>query len=222
MAEKTVPIMENLLSENERIAESVRKSLTEKRILSINMMGAPGSGKTSVLKEVIKKLCIPSAVIEGDVESDIDTVDLQKNGISAFQINTMGGCHLDAPMIKTALAGFNIKDSSFLFIENIGNLICPAEFDIGEHLRLIICSVADGSDKPYKYPLAFERADAVVLNKDDLIPYVNFDKEFFIEGVKKLNMKTRLFFASCKEHTGFEAIASWLAAERKRIYPFLD
>ncbi len=218
MAEENISVMEDILGENGKIAGGVREKLSKSRVLTINLMGAPGAGKTSVIKGLVGRLDAPSAVIEGDVESDIDTVDLKKSGIEAFQINTMGGCHLDAPMIKKSLESFRVKESSYLFIENIGNLICPAEFDIGEHLRLIICSVADGSDKPYKYPLAFERADAVVVNKDDLLAYVDFNVEFFTEGVRKLNRKTEIFFSSSRNQTGFDRIAGWLSGERKRIF----
>ncbi len=217
MAEQKLQVMEDILSENGKIALSVRKKLSEKHVLAVNVMGAPGAGKTSVLKKIISRMPGRSSVIEGDVESDIDTVDLKKSGIQAFQINTMGGCHLDAPMIEAALNDFEISEGAYLFIENIGNLICPAEFDIGEHLRMIICSAADGSDKPYKYPLAFERADAVIVNKDDLLPFVDFDREFFLKGVRNLNKNTGVFFTSCKKDTGFEGILELLIAEKKRL-----
>src|SRR5271157_2741270 len=175
MAEN-IRVMEDIMSENGRIAVKVREKLSERRVIAVNILGAPGAGKTSVLKRIFGWLPGDKAVIEGDVESEIDTVDLRNFGVRAFQINTLGGCHLDAPMIETAIEKFEPVASSWLFIENIGNLICPAEFDIGEHLMLLICSTADGSDKPYKYPLAFERAAAVVVNKQDLEPYVDFDR----------------------------------------------
>ncbi len=215
MSEEKIQVMENILSENEKIAQGIRKKLTAGNVLTVNVMGAPGAGKTSVLKQLIKRLSISSSVIEGDVESDLDTQDLKKQGIDALQINTMGGCHLDALMITQALDKFPPKENSFLFIENIGNLICPAEFDIGEHKRLIICSVADGSDKPYKYPLAFEKADAVIVNKDDLLPYVDFDRDFFMDGIRKLNKKAKVFFVSCKKETGFEEAVEWLEEEKR-------
>ncbi|MGA2141380.1 MAG: hydrogenase nickel incorporation protein HypB [Brevinematales bacterium] len=217
MSEKNVEVMEDILSENGRIALSIRNMLSGRHILSVNVMGAPGTGKTSVLKRIISRLPGSSSVIEGDVESDIDTKDLNSRGIQAFQINTMGGCHLDAPMISSALADFSVGDGNYLFIENIGNLICPAEFDIGEHLRMIICSAADGSDKPYKYPLAFERADAVIINKDDLLPYVDFDREFFEKGLRKLNKKTGIFSVSCKNDRGFEPVVEWLIKQKNLI-----
>ncbi len=215
MSFQKVDVMEDILSENEKIALSVRKALSEKNILAVNVMGAPGTGKTSVLKKIIPELPGHSAVIEGDVESDIDTKDLLKEGIKTFQINTMGGCHLDAPMIKKALHSFKVKEGDFLFIENIGNLICPAEFDIGEHLRMIICSAADGSDKPYKYPLAFESADAVIINKNDLLPYVDFDRVYFEKGLRKLSRKAVVFSVSCRKDTGFEPVIDWLVKKKK-------
>ncbi|MDR2088934.1 MAG: hydrogenase nickel incorporation protein HypB, partial [Clostridiales Family XIII bacterium] len=164
-------IMENIHDENDHIAAHVREDLTEKGIFAINVMGAPGIGKTTVIRGLIEHLRgITPYVIEGDIESDIDARTLRALGVKTFQINTFGACHLDAPLVHNAVGNMELGEKGVLFIENIGNLVCPAEFSIGEHALLLICSVTEGSDKPYKYPLAFERADLILLNKVDLAP----------------------------------------------------
>ena len=166
---KKIAVMEDIYRENDRLAAETRDGLDRRNIFTVNIMGAPGAGKTSVLRGIIASMSdTPVAVIEGDIESDIDTKVLRELGINAFQINTGGACHLDAPMIQTRLADVQLSDNSILFIENIGNLVCPAEFQIGEHIKLLIVDATDGSDKPYKYPLAFEKADGIVLNKSKM------------------------------------------------------
>jgi len=206
-----VNVMENIHAENDHIAEHVNEDMTEMGIFAINVMGAPGIGKTTTLKQIIKNLkSLKPYVIEGDIESDIDTVDLRKLGIDTFQINTFGACHLDAPLIHNAVKNINFNTKGVLFIENIGNLVCPAEFTIGEHIRMLIVSVTDGSDKPYKYPLAFEKADVIILNKMDLMPYVDFDEEFFMKGVRALNREVPVFKVSGRTGEGFDAVAEWI------------
>ena len=206
-----VHVMEDIHSENDHIARHVNEDMTELGILAINVMGAPGIGKTTTLKQIIKHLkgLVPY-VIEGDIESDIDTVDLRKLGIATFQINTFGACHLDAPLIHNAVKNIMFKDKGVLFIENIGNLVCPAEFSIGEHIKLLIVSVTDGSDKPYKYPLAFQNADIILLNKIDLLPYVDFDEAFFMAGVRGQNKKVPVFKVSGKTGEGYDQVALWI------------
>jgi hydrogenase nickel incorporation protein HypB len=174
-------------------------------------MGAPGAGKTSSIINMIKNLGDKKIyVIEGDIESDIDTVKLQELGIDTIQINTNGACHLDAPTIKTSLKGLPLDQSGILFIENIGNLVCPAEFQIGEHIKMLICSAAEGSDKPYKYPLAFEKADIILLTKCDLKEYVDFNDEFFTKGIRALNKTAPIFEVNAKTGDGFKAVAEWI------------
>ncbi len=212
-----VNVMENIHSENDHIAEHVNSDMTEHGVLTINVMGAPGIGKTTTLKQIIKKLKgLKAYVIEGDIESDIDTVDLRKMGIQTFQINTFGACHLDAPLIYNAVKNIHFSDKGVLFIENIGNLVCPAEFSIGEHLKMLIVSVTDGSDKPYKYPLAFQKADIIILNKIDLMPYVDFDEAFFMAGVRGQNKTVPVFKVSGKSGEGYEQVAEWIE-ERSKI-----
>ena len=203
-------LLETIESRNEEMAGKLNRQLTEKGVYVVNVMGSPGAGKTSVLTGLIKALSKPAFVIEGDIESDIDTKRLQDMGIGSYQINTGGACHLDFPLIEKALKE-NPVENSFLFIENIGNLVCPAEFMIGEHMKLLICSVPEGADKPYKYPLAFEKAGAIVLNKTDLLPYVAFDYGFFEKGVRHLNKTAPIFKISASKEEGFAELADMFA-----------
>ena len=194
------------------MAELLNNRLTDNGVYAVNVMGAPGSGKTSVLTGLINALNKPAFVIEGDIESDIDTKKLSKLGISSYQINTGGACHLDTPLIEKALDA-NRLENCFLFIENIGNLVCPAEFMIGEHMKLLICSVPEGDDKPYKYPLAFEKANVIVLNKTDLLPHVPFDYNFFEKGVRALNKTVPIFKLSALKGEGFAELADALSCK---------
>ena len=206
-----VNIMENIHDENNHIAEHINEDMTALGIYVINVMGAPGVGKTTTLKNIITNLKgLKPYVIEGDIESDIDTRDLRSLGIQTYQINTFGACHLDAPMIHNSVQNINFGDKGILFIENIGNLVCPAEFSIGEHSKMLISTVTEGSDKPYKYPLAFEKADIIILNKVDLLPYLDFDEEFFMKGVRALNKDVPVFKVSGRSGEGFEDVAAWI------------
>ena len=217
-------VMENIMDENDHIAEHIKEHMTAHGILVVNEMGAPGVGKTTTLKNIIERLQITKPfVIEGDIESDLDTKDLNSLGISAHQINTFGACHLDAPMIDHQLDRMELdleeKERGMLFIENIGNLVCPAEFTIGEHVLMLISTVTEGSDKPYKYPLAFEKADIILLNKVDLIPYLDFDEEFFMRGVRALNKTAPVFKVSGKTGEGFAEVAAWLEGRAAALNP---
>ena len=208
---KKIEVMENIHGENQRIALETNQRLTEAGIFCVNVMGAPGAGKTSSIIQIIKNLKhVTPFVIEGDIESDLDTQTLTRLGIKTFQINTGGACHLDAPLIRDAVNMLAPNKKGILFIENIGNLVCPAEFVIGEHMKLLISTVTEGSDKPYKYPLAFEKADGVILNKSDLMPYIDFDLDFFTRGFRALNPQAPLFKVSAKTGDGFSQVAQWL------------
>ena len=165
----------------------------------------------------MKHLELKPYVIEGDIESDIDTKNLNELGIETHQINTHGECHLDAPMIEHMTGHIEFKEPGILFIENIGNLVCPAEFSIGEHVMMLISTVTEGSDKPYKYPLAFEKADIILINKVDLIPYLDFDEEFFMKGVRALNKDAPVIKVSGKTGEGFEEVAKWLTDRAKKL-----
>lgn len=213
---KKVSVMEGILDENDHIAQHIKEDMEAQKILVVNEMGAPGVGKTTVLKNLIRNLPdVKPYVIEGDIESDIDTRDLNSLGIETYQINTFGACHLDAPLIQHKLSHMNLAEEGILFIENIGNLVCPAEFSIGEHVKMLISSVTEGSDKPYKYPLAFEKADIILLNKVDLLPYLDFDEEFFLKGIRALNKEVPVFKVSGTTGEGFEEVAEWFQGRMK-------
>ena len=213
---RTIEVKENIHSENDRVAAMINQMLTDKGVFAVNEMGAPGVGKTTVLLRLIERLTarqsgIRPYVIEGDIESDLDTRLLRERGIPACQINTFGACHLDAPLVHNAVCNIEFGDGmSLLFIENVGNLVCPAEFNIGEHMKLLICAVTEGSDKPYKYPLAFHEAGLILLNKIDLSPHIDFDEEFFIRGVRALNKDVPVIKVSGKTGEGFEEAADAL------------
>ncbi|MDR3242738.1 MAG: hydrogenase nickel incorporation protein HypB [Clostridiales Family XIII bacterium] len=220
---RRIDVMENIHDENDRIAADINADMTKKNVFAVNVMGAPGAGKTSALKWLIREMKgLNSYVIEGDIESDIDTRALRALGVNAFQINTFGACHLDAPMIHDSARNLSFDEGGVLFIENIGNLVCPAEFNIGEHIKLLVCSVTEGCDKPYKYPLAFEKADIILLNKTDLLPLLDFDGDFFMKGLRALNKDAPVFRVSGKTGEGYEAAAAWIAAEAKKIRSPLD
>ncbi|MGL4738130.1 MAG: hydrogenase nickel incorporation protein HypB [Cellulosilyticaceae bacterium] len=211
MSAQKIEIMANMMDANERIAQETNQCLTEKGIFVINVMGAPGAGKTSVITALIQGLEDTKCyVVEGDIESDLDTRKLQEMGIEALQINTHGACHLDAPTLQEALVAIPNKKPGVLFIENIGNLVCPAEFVIGEHIKLLVTTVTEGSDKPYKYPLAFEKADVIVINKADLMPYVDFDEDFFMAGVRALNPTACIVKGNSKDKKTYEEVVTWI------------
>jgi len=212
---KEIEIMQSVYDKNDEVAAQINLSLTQREIYAINVMGAPGVGKTSSLIQIIKRLNnITPYVIEGDIEADFDTKKLLSLGVKAIQINTGGACHLDSPLIGKAVDDLNLE-KGILFIENIGNLVCPAEFQIGEHAKMLISTVTEGSDKPYKYPLAFEKADIIILNKCDLMPYVDFDEDFFTKGVRALNKTAPIIKVSCKREEGFEEVVSWIMEKLK-------
>lgn len=208
--------MEAILTENDRLAGEMHAGFDARGIFVVNVLGAPGAGKTTSLIHIIKHLKgEPVGVIEGDIESDIDARKLESLGIPAQQINTQGACHLDAPVIAGAAGSLKLQENSMLFIENVGNLVCPAEFYIGEHVKLLVLTVTEGSDKPYKYPLAFEKADVMLLNKCDLLPYVDFDEAYFMKGVRALNKAAPVFKVSGRLDQGYEDVANWLRERRR-------
>ena len=215
---RKISVMEGILDENNHIAAHINESLSRNGILCVNVMGAPGAGKTTALKNIIRHMGkLTPYIIEGDIESDIDTREFKKLGVKAWQINTFGACHLDAPMVHNTAGNIEFDEKGILFIENIGNLVCPAEFGIGEHIKMLISSVAEGSDKAYKYPLAFEKADIIILSKTDLIPYVDFDEEFFMKGIRALNKDVKVFRTSDRSGESFKEAAGWLAERAGKI-----
>jgi len=204
-----------IYEENDELARKINEGLRSRRIFTVNVLGSPGAGKTSLLTRVAERLRPePLAVIEGDVASDIDTVALKALGIDAYQIETGGDCHLNAPMMEAVLGRMEISDGSWLFIENIGNLICPAEFVIGEDLKVVVASVAEGSDKPYKYPAAFSKSAACILTKIDLREAVGFDEGFFRAGLASVAPGAPLFPINGRTGQGVDAVVDWLKAAR--------
>jgi len=214
---REIEIMQSVYDKNDQVASQINESLTNNGIYAINVMGAPGAGKTTSLIQIIKRLTdVTSYVIEGDIEADFDTKTLQSLGVKAIQINTGGACHLDSPLIGAAVDELKISDG-FLFIENSGNLVCPAEFMIGEHAKMLISTVTEGSDKPYKYPLAFEKADLILLNKCDLLPYIDFDEDFFMKGVRALNQTAPVIKVSGKTEEGYEKVVEWIVEKTRSL-----
>ena len=214
-----IKVLRDVLSANDGIASRNQNRLDKHGILTINVMSSPGSGKTSFILQTIRKLKGEAriAVIEGDVASSIDADKVGQQGAIAIQINTAGGCHLDANMTENALNNLPLDDIDLLFIENVGNLICPAGFALGEHKRVILLSLPEGDDKPYKYPIMFTEADIVLINKIDLLPYLDFDIASFTKTVSGLNPRVKIFQVSCKTGQGLEGWFSWLEEQIKEM-----
>lgn len=212
-----IKIFKEIMGENLKLAEENREFFDRERITSVNVMASPGAGKTSIILKVIEKLkdTVGIGVVEGDIASSIDADRIDKLGIPVVQINTGGGCHLDANMIKLVLEDLNLQQGSLLFIENVGNLVCPSAFDLGEDIKLIIASVPEGHDKPFKYTSMFEAADVVILNKVDLMPYIDFDRESFYKGIRALNEKAPVFEISCTTGEGIDEFIKWIGNKLK-------
>jgi len=194
------------------LAEHNRRRLDEAGILAVNVMASPGAGKTTLILETARRLApdLRCAVVEGDVAGDIDATLLEEAGFAAVQINTGGGCHLRADMLSVALDELNLAATDLLFIENVGNLVCPAGVPLGEHLRVVVSSTPEGDDKPVKYPAVFRSASAVVVSKWDVAPYVGFDLERYSDGLRKLNGAAPLFCLSARSGEGMDGWVQWL------------
>jgi hydrogenase nickel incorporation protein HypB len=213
MKSTRIKIVENILSANDKIAEENSKTLKEHHIYSINIMASAGAGKTSLILNTIHALSnnLRMAVIEGDTAPvTIDADKVQAVGIPAVQINTGGDCHLDAPKVRSGLSQLSLKDLDLIIIENIGNLICPASFKLGASINILIASIPEGDDKPYKYPNIYRGIDALILNKIDLRPYVVFNETYFKKGIEILNPGVKFFEISCKTGEGLNAWTEWL------------
>lgn len=212
-----IKVVTNILQANDELTAINRKKLDEKAIYVINLMSSPGSGKTSILEKIISKLNanIKTAVIEGDLYTTMDAQRIEAKGVPVVQINTGGACHLDAYMIKDAIGSLNLDGIELLIVENVGNLVCPAEFEIGEDIKITVLSTTEGNDKPLKYPLAFEKSGVVILNKIDLIEYTNFDKQKFYDDVKSINNKAIFFETSCTKDIGLDDLCEWIKGKVK-------
>ena len=213
-----IKILKDILGANEQIAQKNHELLASNKVFAVNIMASPGAGKTSVVIQTILALKnkVRIGVIEGDIASSIDAETVAKQGVPVIQINTGGECHLEANQLLNALNNLPLAEIDLLLIENVGNLVCPAEFNLGEHRKVLIASVPEGDDKPFKYPLMFNTVDAVVLNKIDLLPYVKFNVAGFTKTVKNINSKAEIFKVSCSTGEGIPAWTEWLTDQMKR------
>jgi hydrogenase nickel incorporation protein HypB len=207
-----IKVVKDILGANEQIAQKNRQLFDGNKVFVANLMASPGAGKTSLILETIKRLKGKTkiGVVEGDISSSLDAEAISKEGVPVVQINTGGECHLDANMTSTALPSVPLKDIDLLLIENVGNLICPAEFALGENIKVLVASTPEGDDKPFKYPLMFHEADAVLINKIDLLPYLKFDVDAFSKAIKGINQKAAIFPISCTTGQGVDKWVSWL------------
>ncbi len=211
-AVKLIEVKEDILADNDAAARALRKNLKNQKTLLINLMASPGAGKTSLLLQTIGALknVFRMAVIEADIDSTVDAEKIAKTGIESIQLRTGGFCHLDVAMVKKGLEAIDTPSLDMIVIENVGNLVCPAEFDTGAEIDVMILSVPEGDDKPLKYPLMFSKCHALLVNKTDLMPYTDFNMALLHERVRKLNPDIHIFEISCKTGEGIIAWTNWL------------
>lgn len=216
---RLINIKEAILSENQDLANEIRERLAREKVYMLNVMSSPGSGKTSVIVETIRRLkgAHRIAVIEADIESLVDAEKIAREGVAAVQLHTDGACHLDAPMVQAALETLDLRDLDLIFLENIGNLVCPAEFDTGATRKAMILSVPEGDDKVLKYPLMFSVCDVLIVNKTDYLELTDFDMKTLKERVGRLNPAMKIFEISCKTGQGVKEWCDWLEADMKKI-----
>jgi len=209
---RLIEVREEILSDNRDVAREIRETLRRKGVFLLNLMSSPGAGKTSLLICTLRALrdAFRIAVIEGDIDSMVDAEKAAAEGVPAVQIRTGSACHLDAPMVEKALGELDLDRTDLVLMENVGNLVCPAEFDTGDTRKAMILSVPEGDDKPLKYPLMFSICHAVVVNKMDCLPMFDFDLEVFRERVRKLNPGAEIFPLSCKTGEGMDRWIAWL------------
>src|SRR5690349_1031935 len=212
-----IPVVENILSANDRIADRNREMLDQLGVYAINIMASPGAGKTSFILKMLEALNgrLKLGVIEGDLATSIDAEKAIAAGLPAVQINTGGECHLDAVMLADALPALPLKELDLVMVENVGNLVCPANFQIGTHLNVLIASIPEGDDKPYKYPSMYRGMQVLIINKIDLLPYVPFNMDYFKKGVEILNPGVAVFPVSCKTGENMDAWVNWLVKKVK-------
>lgn len=209
---RLIEVREEILSDNRDVAREIRETLRRKGVFLLNLMSSPGAGKTSLLLRTLRALrdAFRIAVIEGDIDSMVDAEKAAAEGVPAVQIRTGSACHLDAPMVEKALGELDLDRTDLVLMENVGNLVCPAEFDTGDTRKAMILSVPEGDDKPLKYPLMFSICHAVVVNKTDCFPMFDFDLDVFRERVRKLNPGAGIFPLSCKTGEGMDRWIAWL------------
>jgi hydrogenase nickel incorporation protein HypB len=209
-----VTIAQNILAVNEHVAQEIRRSLMARGIRALNIMSSPGAGKTTLLERTIERLSgrLSVGVIEGDVETSADAERIEAAGAQTVQINTRGACHLEAHMVRDALAHLDLAETDLLVIENVGNLVCPATWDLGEDMRVVVVSATEGDDKPAKYPQMFAIAQVMVVNKLDLLPYVDYDLEKVKRNALAINPHLRIFEVSCRSGEGLDTWCEWIEA----------
>ncbi len=216
-----VELGERVLTRNDALAGQVRSWLANRELTAVNLMSSPGAGKTSLLERTVAELAgrVAVSVVEGDQETRVDADRITRAGARAVQVNTGSGCHLDAALVQRALVALDPDDGSLVFVENVGNLVCPALFDVGEHARAVVISVTEGDDKPIKYPQMFAAADVVVVNKTDLLPYVDFDVERLVQQARSLNPSVTVLPLSVRTGEGVETWLAWLdrVSSRSRV-----
>jgi hydrogenase accessory protein hypB len=212
---KVIEVRESVFANNDREADRVREKLKSKKTCLINLMSSPGAGKTTTLRRLIGDLSteISIGVMEADIDSTVDAEAIAETGAKAIQIHTGGMCHLDAGMTEQGLDEIGYEDFDMLVLENVGNLVCPAEFDTGAAFNMSILSVPEGHDKPLKYPLMYEVCKALVINKVDVLPYFDFDMEKLMEYATRRNPSIKIFPVSAKTGEGFEELEAWLKSE---------
>ncbi len=217
---RTLRVEQAVLARNDALADANRARLRERRILALNLVSSPGSGKTTLLERTLRDLGgdAPFAVVEGDQETDRDAERIRATGTPALQVNTGAGCHLDAAMLSRALDALEPREGSVLFVENVGNLVCPALFDLGEDAKVVVASVTEGDDKPLKYPHAFRASSLLIINKVDLLPHVSFSVERFVEAARAVNPRIEAISVSATRGDGMDAWYAWLEARRRRVH----
>ncbi|MFR7746606.1 MAG: hydrogenase nickel incorporation protein HypB [Eggerthellaceae bacterium] len=208
-----IDLKQPILDKNDRLAQDNRKLFADKKVFVVDLLASPGSGKTSTILATIEALRdeFNIAVIEGDIASSVDSEKIKEQGIAAVQINTGGACHLESDMIRRAVDVLDLDNLDLIIIENVGNLVCPTDFDLGENMKVMILSVPEGDDKPLKYPGVFQASKAVILNKVDTMPVFIFDKDAFYDHVKQLNPTAPIFPIAATSGAGVDAWANWLA-----------
>jgi len=213
-----ITIERKVLEKNDELAAQLRNEFKKNKLFVINIVSSPGSGKTSILEKTIEKLKgkINLAVIEGDVQTDLDAKRVEKYNVPVVQIVTNGGCHLDAKLVKDALDSINLSDISFLVIENVGNLVCPAGYDLGEDYKIVVLSTTEGDDKPLKYPKMFINSSILIINKVDLLPYVNCNINELKENALKINPDLKVFETSATTGSGIDDWCEWILANIKK------
>lgn len=212
---RIIEVKQSIFADNDRDADKLREELKIKKTFLLNLMSSPGSGKTTFLKGIIKRLKddISIGVMEADIDSDVDALAIKETGVKAIQLHTGGMCHLDASMTRQGLEEFGVNDLDLVVLENVGNLVCPAEFDTGAVKNAVILSVPEGHDKPLKYPLMFQVTDILIINKIDVLDYFDFDLEKVKAYALMRNPKLKIFTVSAKTEEGLDDVASYLKAE---------